>query len=107
MCSQHYHQERSIVRYIHIVDKLLKTSVFNQMIQSYLVELYCETFKFLLEQRAFNELDEMKLLRKMWLKSIHPRLLIEIKEIVQMNFNIDLDKGFKPRDISLIKSHYI
>ena len=79
-----------------MIDKLLKLPGFNQILQAVMVEFYCDVFVYLLEQKGWAELDQLKMLRKLWLKIIHPRTLIATRDIILKETNIDVDMYFRP-----------
>lgn len=53
---QNYQQERAVLNYIYIVDKLLKVPSFNEGLQTVIVDLYSLIFISLWTQRCFSEL---------------------------------------------------
>lgn len=103
---QNYQQERAILNYIYIVDKLLKIPTFNENLQIVIVDLYCLIFISLWTQRCLSELEQLKILRKYWVGSIHPLLLQQMKDNIFLRTNIDIDSGFKPEAVSSIREYY-
>lgn len=102
-----YPQERAILNYLYIVDKLLKTPSFNEHLQTVIVDVYCLIFISLWTQRCLSELEQVKILRKFWLGTIHPLLLQQMKDNIYHRTGIDIDKGFKTETISSIKDYYL
>lgn len=76
---QHFQQERAILNYIYIVDKLLKVPTFNENFQTVIVDLYSLIFISLWTQRCFSELEQIKILRKFWVGTLHPIILQQMK----------------------------
>lgn len=53
-CLQHYQKDRLLIKYVYLIDKLLKLPVWNQLAQSVIVEFYCDIFIFLLLQKCYH-----------------------------------------------------
>jgi hypothetical protein len=101
-----YQNERVIMKYLRIVDKLTKVPTYKAAIHTSIVDIYCEVFLFLHLQKCSRDLEELKILRKYWLGNIHPYCLSQMKDILLSKTNIDIDNGIKPEMLSKIKHHY-
>lgn len=101
-----FQNERSILKYIYIIDKLMKVPNFISPIQNAIVEIYSELFVFLLQQKCSTEIEELKILRKYWVGKLHPYYLNQIKEILLQRTSIDIDRGFKQETINRIRQYY-
>ena len=74
-----FRNERIIIKYIYIVDKLLKTIGFQNAVINYIVEIYCEVFFNLFQQKCLKDIEKLKILRKYWVGTLHPILLKRMK----------------------------
>lgn len=92
---QEYRGERGVIKYVHVMDKLLKIPQLGAILQSGIIELYVEVFIALLLQKCYNEIEEIKLIRKFWLGIVHPTFLSRIREIIMVRVGVDVDMGFK------------
>jgi len=101
-----YQNERAIMKYIRIVDKLTKVTLFKAAIHAHIAEIYSEIFHFMFTQKCNKDLEELKILRKYWLGLIHPHNLTQMKETILKNSSIDIDAGIKPETVLKIKQHY-
>jgi hypothetical protein len=94
------------MKYIYIIDKLLKVPSFVPAIQNSIIDIYNELFLYLLQQKCSTEIEELKILRKYWVGKLHPYYLNQIKEIILQRTSIDIDCGFKLETINRIRQHY-
>ncbi len=74
-----YRGERALMKYIYILDKLMKINGYTSALQSHIVDIYSEIFLALLHQKCYNEVEELKILRKYWVGQVHPVLLNRIR----------------------------
>ncbi len=101
-----YQNQRAILKYLRIVDKLTKVSGFKAAIHNSIVDIYCQVFLFLFLQKCNKDLQQLKILRKYWVGIIHPYCLAQMKEIIFVKANVDIDTGIKPDTLAKIKNHY-
>lgn len=52
-----FQNERAIMKYIYIIDKLIKVTEFIPAIQNAIIDIYSETFLFLLQQKCNTEIE--------------------------------------------------
>lgn len=101
-----FQTERTILKYIYILDKLMKVPAFLPAIHGAIVDIYSEMFGFLLQQKCSTEIEELKILRKYWVGRLHPYYLNQMKEAVLQRTSIDIDYGFKQETINRIRQYY-
>ena len=75
-------------------------------LQNVIVAIFYETFVSFWNQRCFNEIEELKILRKLWVGSVHQALLARMREAVAAATNCDIETNFKSEAIASIKSFY-
>jgi hypothetical protein len=101
-----FQNERIIFKYVRIADKLLKVPGYEHALAASIVDIFCEVFHFLHLQKCSKDIEELKILRKFWVGTIHPLLLRQMKEILLSKVNLDVDQGIKPEMVARIKAHY-
>ena len=102
-----YPMERSILKYIRIIDKLIRVPPFMAHLQHCLVEIYSDCFGFIAQQKSNSDLEELKLLRKYWVGRVHPMLLYQIKQKVMERTGLDVDAGIRSDSLKSLKSYYV
>ncbi len=102
----HFQNERAIIKYIYIIDKLIKVPSFLPAIHQTIVGIYSDLFSFMHQQKCSGAMEELKILRKFWVGKLHPHCLVQMKEIILQRTGLDIDTGFKPEMINRIRDYY-
>ena len=98
--------ERAILKYIRIIDKLLRVPAFAVPLQHCLADIYTECLGFIAHQKSTADLEELKLMRKYWVGRVHPMLLWQIKQKAMASVGIDVDAGIRVERVKQLREYY-
>lgn len=90
-CLKASKRDVELIQYLQVIDLILNHPIYNQILHSCLLEFYPTIVSSLLKAGYRREVEEAKVIRKYWVRRIHPGLYIDLKEATMRMVGIDID----------------
>jgi hypothetical protein len=90
-CLKASKRDVELIQYLQVIDLILNHPIYNQILHSCLLELYPTIVSSLLKAGHRKEVEEAKVIRKYWVRRIHPDLYIDLREVTLRIVGIDID----------------
>ena len=105
-CLRASKRDTELLEYLKVMDLLLEHPVYNQVLHTCLIEFYPKIVSYLANQGHRGELEEAKIIRKYWVRRIHPNLYLDLKGATLMKAGVDIDYLCNSDAISHIQHYY-
>lgn len=87
--------DRNVINYFRLVDKLMRTrKSFAPFLENILIDMYTMVFVSFWQRGLNSSLEELKILRKIWLGTVSLAVLQAIRQRVMETVGIDVEVGF-------------
>lgn len=90
-CLQASKRNPELLQYLQLIDLLLNHPLYHPILHSCLIEFYPLIVSSLRKAGHREEVEEAKVIRKYWVRRIHPALYADLREATLRKAEVDVD----------------